>query len=109
MDDEDISHLNLPEKPYRSETFYGKGGNIVDENASLGKVLVVGKWEKFFIWFWRGEIFDPYGSDLLRKSQQESAKFKQVPKEVFNLYLQYLKTKNRIYFTRARRILMETR
>jgi hypothetical protein len=109
MDDADLSDLELPERPYKSETFYGKNGIIVDEQAALIKVLIVGKWEKFFIWFWRGELFDPYGPDILRKSQQTSAKFKPVPKEVFELYLKYLKSKNRIFFTRARRLAMEVR
>lgn len=107
LDNADISELNIPEVPFRYETFYGKGGNIVDENSSLVKVFVQGKWEKYFVWFWRGELFDPYGTDILRKSQQESAKFKVVKKEVFELYMKYLKSKNRIFFTRARRLNME--
>lgn len=106
MDDADLSGLNIPDRLYRSETFYGKNGILVDEQSALVKVLVVGKWEKFFVWFWRGELFDPYGPDLLRKTQQESAKFKPISKEAFELYVKYLKTKNRLFFTRARRLAM---
>jgi len=106
LDDADISGLDIPEKPFRSETFYGKGGNLVDESSSYVKVLTHGKWEKYFIWFWMGELFDPYGPYILRKSQQESAKFKVVKVDVFELYMKYLKTKNRIYYTQARRLCM---
>lgn len=106
LDDADLSGLDIPERPYRSESYYGKGGNLVDENAGLAKVLIVGKWEKFFIWFWRNDLFDPYGPDILRKSQQELAKFKIVQKETFELYVKYLKTKNKLFLVQARRSLV---
>lgn len=109
MDDADLSGLDIPERPYKSESFYGKGANQVDESSALAKILIIGQWEKFFIWFWRGELFDPYGSDILRKTQQESAKFKPISKDVFDNYMKYLKTKNRIYYTQARRLAMEAR
>lgn len=109
QDNVDVSGLNVPEPPYRSEVFYGKGGNAVEEPSALVKVMTVGKWEVYFIWFWRGVLFDPYGPDILRKSQQENAKFKKVDKETYEHFMKYLKTKNTIWLTKARRKSMELR
>lgn len=108
-DNEDLSGLNLPEKPYRSEVFYGKGGNMVDENSSYIKVLTVGKWEVYFIWFWRGHLFDPYGGDILRKGTSEFAKNKKVSKETYEAYMKYLKSKNNMWLNLARRKSMDAK
>lgn len=105
-DDADISFLDNVDRPYKSETYFGKSGNQVDENASFCKVLVVGKWEKYFVWMWRNELYDPYGSDILKRDRVQ-AKLSVVSKETFVQYLRYLKTKNKLYFTRARRLNME--
>jgi hypothetical protein len=107
QDNVDISSLNIPEPPYRSEVFYGKGGNIVDESSAFAKQMTVGKWDVHFIWFWRGHLFNPYGSDILRRSQEELAKLKKVSKDTFDLYMKYLKTKNTLYLTRAARKAIE--
>lgn len=85
--------------------FYGLAGKIVDsEPRALAKVITKNSKEYFFVWFWRGDLYDPYGPDILRKSQQFMSKFMKVNKEVFDFYYKYLKTKNRIYLTRAKRM-----
>lgn len=108
-DNVSLDELNLPPAPYRNEVFFGKGGNIVDEASAFVKVLTVGKWEVYFIWFWRNILFDPYGSDILKRTQGEHAKLKKVSKETYDLYIKYLKTKNSIYLTKARRMAMESK
>jgi len=108
-DNEDLTGMDIPAPPYRSETYFGKGGNsVADENSAFSKITTVGKWDVYFIWFWRGVLFDPYnGTDILRRSQETQAKFKKVDKETFELYMRYLKTKNMLYLTRARRKALE--
>ncbi len=92
----------------KQETCFGLGGNIVDEHSALAKIVVVNsKSEHYFIWFWRGDLYDPYGPDILRKTQQFISKFKKVNKETFENYFRYLKTKNRLYLIRAKRSSME--
>lgn len=109
QDNVDVSDLNIPEPPYRSEVFYGKGGNTVDESAAFVKVMTVGKWEVYFIWFWRGVLFDPYGSDILRRGQEGIAKFRKVNKETYEHYMKYLKSKNKVWLTRAKKHSMEVK
>lgn len=106
-DNENIDFLDIPDRPYRSETFFGKGGNAVDEAQSFCKIIVVGKWEKFFIWFWRDNPIDPYGAINFKRDDLLHAKLKQVPKESFKHYLRYLKTKNKLYYFRSNRLYLE--
>jgi hypothetical protein len=87
----------------KSDTYYGKGGNHVEESECLAKSVLVNNREYYFIWVWRGDIFDPYGSDILRRSQTIAAKFTKVPKEVFEHYIKYLKTKNKAFYNFCRR------
>lgn len=88
----------------KSEVFFGVGGNMVENDVyALAKIVTINSKEYYFIWFWRGDIHDPYGPDILRKSQQFISKFTKVNKETFDNYFRYLKTKNRLYLTRAKR------
>jgi hypothetical protein len=88
----------------KSETYYGMGGNAVEnETKALAKVVLIKEREYYFVWFWRGDLYDPYGPDILRKSQQFMSKFTKVNKATFEDYYRYLKTKNRLYLNRAKR------
>ncbi len=91
-------------REHRCEIHYGKGGNEVDESASLAKMFIVGKWEKFFIWFQRNTMYDPYYGGTILKRFDASTKFEIVDNQVFHLYVKYLKTKNISFYNRARRL-----
>ncbi len=84
------------------EIFFGKGGNQVDSSDCLAKILKTVHKEHYFVWVWRGDIFDPYGTDILMRAAF-TAKFCKVNKDVFENYIKYLKTKNRAYYNYARR------
>lgn len=58
---------------------------------------------QYFVLFDRGQIIDPFGIDSNKSTK--NTKYKKVSEDTFNNYLRYLKTKNSIYFTRARRTL----
>ena len=88
----------------KDEVYYGMGGNAVEnETHALAKITRVNSKDYYFIWFWRGDLFDPYGPDILRKSSQFMSKFAKVNEETFTNYCRYLKTKNRLYLNRAKR------
>lgn len=106
----------LPSKPIKSNqssrnrehyTFYGKGGNEVEESESFAKSVTYETANYFFVWYFRGEIYDPYGMDVLRRSQTAISKYVKVKKIVFDNYVRYLKTKNKAFYNIARREYMK--
>ena len=105
-DNEDLNDLNIPDPPKRTETFLGAGGEETDINNSFAKVLNVDGNEAYFIWFGRGDLFDPWGSDRLHRNRPYYS-FKKVNGTTFNYYIKYLKSQNNLYLTRARRSSME--
>jgi hypothetical protein len=84
-------------------TFFGKGGNSVDEPEAFAKLVSYEKFDMYFVWFWKGDLYDPYGMDILRRSQNMLAKYVKVTRPVFESYIKYLKTKNKAFYTSARR------
>ena len=107
---EDVSGLGLP-APLDSEiTFYDIKGQVTSQNKGIAKKVETAlSYEtlsmQWFIMYGRGEILDPHGVDF--RSHKHFYKFKKVPKDAFDNYLQYLQSKNTLYFTRARRLIME--
>ena len=54
----------------------------------------------------RAEIIDPY-NQRVAKSTIATRGFRKVCSLSFDFYMKYLKTRNNLYFTRARRLVME--
>lgn len=84
--------------PEETEIYYGKGGNLCEQGDSFAKILQTGKLEYYFIWVYRGNVYDPYGPDILRRSNKMLFKLVRVGREVFDNYIKYLKTKNRAFY-----------
>ncbi|MEN6294213.1 MAG: hypothetical protein ABFD07_19650 [Methanobacterium sp.] len=84
------------------ETFYGKNGVECDESEAFAKHMVVNGCSSYFLWFKNSVPFDPYMGEHIRRSSPMS-KLKCVSKEMFDLYIKYLKTKQMIYITQCRR------
>lgn len=108
----DLSGINLPEPENLDTTFLGLRGNITEEETAFAKCVVTTsentQSSQWFIRMGRGEIIDPYEIDYgLSKKKLSALKFKKVSKEAFENYKKYLECKNRLYFTRARRLVME--
>ena len=113
-EDEDVSELKLPAVIEPVVEFLGEKGESVTAEFGLAKsVTTTMDYEnqsvQYFIKVGRGEIIDPYGADFgYTKAKLSSMyKFKKVSHEAFNQYHRYLQTKNRLYFTKARRLVME--
>jgi|TARA_R110000824_G_scaffold143518_2_gene311215 hypothetical protein len=110
-ENEDVSDLNIPD-PVKSVTkFIGLKGEEAEEEQGIAKsVISSDSSRRFYIKYGRGEILDPYQIDSSYagpRRQVTMYKFRRVPESAFDNYIKYLETKNRIFFTKARRILME--
>ena len=109
----DLSGINLPEPDTLDTTFLGLRGNATGEDMAFAKCVVTTSPDsqpssQWFIRMGRGEIIDPYEIDYgVSKKKLSVLKFKKVSKEAFDNYKKYLECKNRLYFTRARRLVME--
>ena len=107
-ENEDISDLNLPDQPDRTEMFLGIGGHHTKENKAYAKIVINKtddkREQRFYIRFGRGEILDAHRMD--KRIDEKLYKFKKVSKATFDLYKKYLSSKNLLHFTHARRSLM---
>lgn len=114
-DKEDVSHLNLPDETTVKTTFFTHNAEEKDtsENCFAKEVVIHSNYnnisEKYYVLVGRGEILDPYQVDsaYTKNKLNNMYKFKKVSEKAFNTYLKYLQTKNRLYFTMARRMIME--
>lgn len=116
-DDEALfREMGIPDPIQTKAVFYGKNGKECDEYSSLAKIVEV-KYSiselqyHYFVRVGRGELIDPYeaNSNLSRKHVSEMFTYRKVSERIFNSFLKYLETKNRIHFTTARRLLLSER
>ena len=105
-ENEDVSDLNLPDPQKVDKQYFGKSSASVDKKEAFTYVSVVDGSCSYYILYDRAEIIDAY-NDRFTKSSSSTRRFKKVSKECFDFYMKYLKTKNGLYFTRARRLVME--
>ena len=88
------------------EIFYGRNGVECEEPDAFAKHMTVNGGSSYFIWFKDSGTFDPYNGEILKRSSP-LCKFKSVNKDMFDFYIKYLKTKQRIYLTYCRRLLFK--
>jgi len=84
--------------PEEVEIYYGKGGNLCEQSECLAKILQAGKSEYYFIWIFRGNVYDPYGIDTPSRSNRMLFKMVRVGRDSFENYIKYLKSKNRAFY-----------
>ena len=93
--------------------FLGIKGEQAEEKKALAKCVTSNRGYEdvsvqWFIRMGRGEIIDPYEIDSgYNQKRLAGLKFKKVSEKAFDNYIKYLKCKNRLYFTKARRLAME--
>ena len=111
-ENEDVSDLDIPDPPSIEETFIDLNGDGTEEKNAVAKSTKSCDGDmKFYIKYGRNELLDPHGMDssyVAARRQTHMYKFKMVSEETFENYTKYLKGKNRLYFTKARRFLMES-
>lgn len=112
-ENEDVSELNLPQQNTKVCFFTARGKDANEGNALAKTVETLNGDDlfskQFFIKYGRGEIIDPYSVDFgySQKKLSTMYKYKKVSEKAFIQYQKYLDTKNRLYFTKARRLIME--
>ena len=103
---EDVSGLNLPDPQSIKKRFYGARGEETEEKNAFASLSDAGKNQFYYVLYERSEVVDAY-NDRLTRSQSQTRNLRKVSKKCFDLYMKYLKTKNTLYLTRARRTMME--
>lgn len=84
-------------------TYYNKLGQVTEEeNDSFAKTICTNENETYYVQTLRNIIYDPYGIDSHREKYLE-LQYKQVNKEVFDLYLLYLTGRNGVYLAKSQR------
>ena len=108
-ENENVSGLNLPDETKTSTEYYNRHGKTCSEKASVTKIVTTTTDKtsiRYYIKFSRGEFIDPHAID--QNYSSSTSVFKRVKEDVYFMYVKYIESKNRLYFTRARRKYMET-
>jgi hypothetical protein len=107
-ENEDVSDLNLPEPENIVRTYFDKNGNITSNpESSVAKVSECDEKKVYYVKYGRGELLDPHHIDSSMQIKRSYYMMKKVNQQIFESYVKFLQTKNRLYFTKARRLLME--
>lgn len=107
-ENEDLKGLDIPDAVIHSTQYIDKNGTSVDsETYAVAKVVSEDDKRAYYILYGRGEIIEPHQIDTNYNKKKFAYKFKKVTEDAFGAYEKYLKTKNRLYFTNARRLVME--
>lgn len=107
-ENEDVSGLNLPDPVNIASVYLDKNGKETDtEQFAVAKVTTADDKKTYYIRYGRGEIIDPHHIDINFQRNDSYYKFKKVDQKAFDTYIKFLMTKNRLYFTMTRRIVME--
>lgn len=107
-ENEDVSDLNLPEPENITRTHFDKNGNMTSNpENSVAKISECGEKRFYYVKYGRGELLDPHHIDSSMQIKRSYYTLKKVNQQIFDSYIKFLQTKNRLYFTKARRLLME--
>ena len=110
-ENEDISDLNIPDPIHIETQFLDIYGKTTTEDGAIAKSTKGSDGsQKFYIKYGRNELLDPHNIDSSyadTRRQEHLYTFKEVSKQTFANYTKYLESKNKLYFTKARRFLME--
>jgi len=85
--------------------FNRNGLDVENSETAFAKILsdTESKKDTFFVMEVNSSLHDPIGPYSSRGSRLDGAKFAKVSKDVFDLYIAYLKTNNSVYLSKAQR------
>ena len=110
-ENEDVSGLNIPNPIHIETQFLDLHGETTTEDQAIAKFTKGSDGsQRFYVKYGRNELLDPHQIDSSYadiRRQEHLYAFKEVSKPAFENYAKYLESKNRLYFTKARRFLME--
>tara|TARA_R100000742_G_C4276792_1_gene98115 strand:- start:1269 stop:1598 length:330 start_codon:yes stop_codon:yes gene_type:complete len=81
----------------------GEATKVKNKEKIYARSVVKNKNELYYIRVHQNSPFDPMGTYGKRNSAWVETKMQQVSKATFDFYMMYLRTKNSLYMTRARR------
>jgi len=105
-ENENVDNLDLPSPEKITYKFFGEKGEEADESSAFAKVADNSGFKTYYIKYGRGDLLDPFGADK-NKHNRPYFDFKRVPEKVYDYYMEYITSTDRIFLTRARRIMME--
>lgn len=80
--------------------YFDKNGN---ETSNINEAVLKTYKNKYFAKYYRGALFDPFGIDS-KKINAPDIKYKEIRKDIYDLYQKYLKTKIQAHFLVASRL-----
>ena len=106
-ENENLDGLDIPQPPKTEIQLFGTLGSVPDkEKNAFAKKVIAGDSYTYYVLYGRGDLFDPFGADKGKQGRPYFS-FKKVKESVFNHYIDYISSEDRIFFTRARRLMME--
>jgi len=87
-------------------SFNRSGEQAQKKEKVLAKIVANDSRDLYYIRSYRNDVFDPLGAHGDRLQYDDQITFLKVKKDIFDLYVSYLKTKNNLYFTKAQRGLL---
>jgi len=109
LTEDDLKGLNLPDPDVADIVFLDKNGNPTQkEDQAVVKLVTTSGKTNHFVKYARGELVDPHHTDSRQYLTQKLFKFRKVDAKTYERYEKFLKTKNTLYYTQARRLLMRS-
>ena len=106
-ENENLDGLDIPQPPKMHIQLFGALGATPNSEANaFAKKVSMGNSNTYYVLYGRGDLFDPFGADK-GKHGRPYFSLKKVKESVFNHYIYYISSEDRIFFTRARRLMME--
>lgn len=88
------------------EIYIGKNGEESEESYAYIKILTCGDKEYYFAVSYNNDLIDPY-EGIFGAPKRLMSKYKKIGRQSYENYFRYLKSKNKVYLTRARRLFNE--
>ena len=88
------------------EIYIGKDGEESDETTAYIKIVYANEKEYYFAVSFKNDLIDPY-EGFFTAPKRLMSKYKKISRSSYENYFRYLKSKNKIYLTRARRLFLE--
>lgn len=87
-----------------NESYIGIQGKEVEESEGIAKLVSNGDKNFYFVLLHNSALVDPY-NEIFTMNKRRLSKYINVNEAVYKNYVLYLKTKQSIYYNRARRMM----
>jgi len=107
INENELKDIGIPD-PVSIETEYldKNGEHLNSKENAYAFSSNAGGHRTYFIKYNRGELADPHNIHISSGLSKILSTYKKVTEDTYNNYVKFLKTRNALYYTRARRNLM---